>query len=129
MNLQAVNSNCARAIVYCRSEARDNKKLQHQGRSILAYAETQGYTVKETFMESGKMESLTYNSLRLRAKYREFDVLLISELDALGNSPIEITNEINYLVENSIKIISLKEGELNADTLPTLFRKGFRFVK
>ena len=80
-------------------------------------------------MESGTMDSLTYHSLRLRAKYREFDILLVAELEVLGNSPIEITQEINYLVENGIKVLSLKDGELNGETLPVAFRKNFRLVK
>lgn len=69
------------------------------------------------------------DSLRLRAKYREFDILLVAELEVLGNSPIEITNEINYLAENGIKVLSLKDGELNGEALPVAFRKNFRLVK
>ena len=126
MNVQSVKNNAVKAIVYCRSEARDD--LQRQEEKILSYAKAQGYTVTETFMESGTMDSLTYHSLRLRAKYREFDILLVTELEVLGNSPIEITQEINYLAENGIKVLSLKDGELNSDTLPSTFRKGFRLV-
>ncbi len=127
MNFQPVKDNETRAIVYCRSEARDDLQLQTE--KILSYANMQGYTVTETFMESGSMDSLTYHSLRLRAKYREFNILLVAELDVLGNSPIEITQEINYLADNGIKVLTLKDGELNGETLPVAFRKSFRLVK
>ena len=73
------------------------------------------------------MGPLTYNNLRLQAKYHEFDELLITEIAVLGNSSIEITEEINYHVENGIKVLSIKDGELNIETLPSQFRKRFRF--
>ena len=82
-----------------------------------------------TILESGKMDALTYNNLRLQAKYHKFEVLLVPELEMLGNSPIEITHEVTFLIENGVRVISLKEGELNVETLPITFRKGFRFVK
>ena len=75
------------------------------------------------------MDALTYNNLRLQAKYREFDVLVVPELEVLGNSPIEITHEVNFLAENGVKVVSVKDGELNVETLPNAFRKGFRLVK
>ena len=127
MSFQSVKDNEIRAIVYCRSEARAD--LQRQKKEVLSFAKAQGYTVTETFVESGTMSSLTYHSLRLRAKYREFDILLVAELEVLGNSPIEITQEINYLAGNGIKVLSLKDGELNGETLPVAFRKSFRLVK
>lgn len=127
MKVQSEKNTETRTIVYCRSDARDD--LQRQKEKNLSYAKAQGYTVTETFLESGTMGSLTYHSLRLRAKYREFDILLVAELEVLGNSPIEITHEINYLAENGIKVLSLKDGELNGETLPDAFRKNFRLVK
>lgn len=128
MNVQSVKNKGARAIVYCRSEARDG--LQRQEEKILKYVKSQDLSVRETFMESGnKTDSLTYHSLRLRAKYREFDVLLITELSVLGNGAIEITHEVSFLNENGVKVVSVKDGELNAETLPQTFRKNFCLVK
>lgn len=80
------------------------------------------------FLESGDTDSLTYRSLRLRAKYREFDNLLITGLSVLSNSAIEITHEVSFLNENGVKVVSLKDGELNVETLPQIFRKGFKIV-
>ena len=45
-----------------------------------------------------------YNNLRLQAKYHEFDELLITKLAVLGNSSIEITEEIGSLVANGVKV-------------------------
>ena len=92
------------------------------------YAKANGLSAIRTILESGKMDALTYNNLRLQAKYREFDVLIVPELEVLGNSPIEITHEVNFLTENGVKVVSIKDGELNAETLPSTFRKGFRLV-
>ena len=75
------------------------------------------------------MDALTYHNLRLQARYHEFDELLITELVVLGNSSIEVTEEIRFLVENGVKVLSLKDGELNIETLPSAFRKNFRLAK
>ena len=75
MNEQSEKNSGTRTIIYCRSDKRDN--LHQQEEKILSYAKAQGYTVTETFMESGTMGPLTYHGLRLRAKYREFDILLV----------------------------------------------------
>ena len=38
-------------------------------------------------------------------------------------------HEVNFLTENGVKILSLIDGELNVETLPMIFRRGFRLVK
>ncbi len=130
MNNQAVSKETAKkAILYCRSVAGDRAELQNQSEALSIYAKATGLSAIRTILESGKMDALTYNNLRLQAKYREFDVLIIPELEVLGNSPIEITHEVNFLIEHGVKVVSIKEGELNAETLPNTFRKGFRLVK
>ncbi len=130
MNNQAVSKGTAKkAILYCRSVAGDRAELQSQSEVLTEYTKANGLSAMRTILESGKMDALTYSNLRLQAKYREFEVLLVPELDVLGNSPIEITHEVNFLTENGVKVISLKDGELNVETLPIIFRKGFRLVK
>ena len=118
-----------KAILYCRSEAGNRAELQSQSEALTKYAKANGLSAIRTILESGTMDALTYNNLRLQAKYREFDVLLVPKLEVLGNSPIEITHEVNFLTENGVKVVSIKDGELNAETLPSAFRKGFRLVK
>ena len=118
-----------KAILYCRSVAGNRAELQSQSEALTEYAKANGLSAIRTILESGTMDALTYNNLRLQAKYREFDVLVVPELQVLGNSPIEITHEVKFLNENNVKVISIKDGELNAGTLPCTFRKGFRLVK
>lgn len=125
-NLVANEERETRAILYCRSAKNDNAELQEQKAVLDNYANTNGLAVVRTYMESGTMGALTYNNFRLQAKYNEFDELLITELSVLGNSSIEITEEISCLVDNGIKVLSIKDGELNVETLPSVFRKYFR---
>ncbi len=130
MNNQVVSRETTKkAILYCRSVVGDRAELQSQSEALTAFAKANGLSAIRTILESGTMDALTYNNLRLQAKYREFNVLVVPELEVLGNYPIEITHEVNFLTENGVKIISLKDGELNVETLPMIFRKGFRLVK
>lgn len=116
----------ARVILYCRSAKSDNLELQEQKNVLDGYAKANGLVVVCNYMESGTMSTLTYNNLRLQAHYHEFDELLITELAVLGNLSIEITEELSYLLGNGIKVLSIKDGELNIETLSSLFRKRFR---
>lgn len=118
-----------RSILYCRSANGDNTELQEQKDALDDYAKANGLAVVRTYRESGTMGALTYNNLRLQARYYEFDELLITELSVLGNSSIEITEEISFLVASGVKVLSLKDGELNVETLPNVFRNNFRLLK
>ena len=130
MNNQVISQERSKkAILYCRSVARDCAELQSQSAALTEYAKANGLSVIRTVLESGSMDALTYNNFRLQAKYHEFDILLISELEVLGNSPIEITHEVNFLIVHGVQVRSIKDGELNAETLPSIFRKGFRLYK
>ncbi len=115
-----------RAILYCRSAKGNNSELQEQKDLLDEYVKENGLMVARTYLESGTMSTLTYSNLRLQARYLEFDELLITELAVLGNSSIEITEEVGHLVESGVKVLSLKDGELNIETLPSVFRKNFR---
>ncbi len=117
--------NKTRAILYCRSAKGDNSELQEQKDVLDNYAKAKGLAVVRTYIESGTMGALTYHNLRLQVRYHEFDELLITELAVLGNSSIEITEEISFLVASGIRVLSLKDGELNVETLPSMFRKDF----
>ncbi len=125
----AMERNETRAILYCRSAKGDNSELQEQKDVLDNYAKAKGLAVVRTYIESGTMGELTYHNLRLQAKYHEFNELLITELSVLGNSSIEITEEISHLVSNGVKVLSLRDGELNVETLPNVFRKYFRIKR
>lgn len=128
-NQVASKGNETRAILYCRSVKNDNVELQEQKSALDNYAKANGLVVVRTYTESGTIGALTYKNLRLQARYHEFNELLITELAMLGNSSIEITEEISSLVENGIKVQSIKDGELNVETLLSVFRKNFRLNK
>ena len=129
MTEQTVRSEAKkRTIAFCCAPIGDRVGMERQNEILSAYAKENDMRIGETFESNARMESFVYRSLRLRAKYREFDVLLITDLDMLGNSPIEITHEINFLNENGVTVMSVQDGELNSTTLPILFRKMFRLV-
>ena len=125
----AKEGNKTRAILYCRLANGDHSELQEQKDVLDNYAKANGLAVVRTYIESGTMSTLTFSNLRLPARYHEFDELLITELFVLGNSKIEITEEISFLVASGVKVLSLKDGELNVETLPSVFRKYFRLHK
>ena len=125
-NQIAMEGNKMKTILYCRSAKGDDSELQEQKDVLDNCVKANGLVVVRTYMERGTMGTLTYHNLRLQARYHEFDELLITELAVLGNSSIEITEEIGFLVENGIKVLSIKDGELKVNTLPCLFRNGLR---
>lgn len=130
MNSKITSNEKSKKVILYRSSVVGNRaELQSQSEALTAFAKVNGLSAIRTILESGTMDALTYNNLRLQAKYREFDVLVVPELEVLGNSPIEITHEVNFLAENGVKVVSVKDGELNVETLPNAFRKGFRLVK
>lgn len=129
MNEQAVKAGVMKAILCCRAASGDREAIQRQEKMLSEYATDRDYTVTETFIGYGAMDSMIYHSLRLRAKYHEFDILLIAGLDVLGNGAIEITHEIDFLNRNGVKVLSLQEGELNSETLPQIFRSKFKLVE
>lgn len=124
----AKEGNKTRTILYCRSAKGDESELQEQKVLLDEYFKENELAVVRTYMESGTMGTLTYNDLRLQAWYHEFDELIITELAVLGNSSIEITEEISCLVDSGVKVLSLEDGELNVETLPRVFRKYFRHI-
>lgn len=129
MNNQVISrENEKRVIAYCYAAKGNDRETQRQVDKISDYVKKNGLSVCVTFRANARMDGFTYRNLRLRATYREFDILLVPELDSLGNSPIEVTQEVNFLNANGVIVISLKDGELNSTTLPILFRKMFRIV-
>lgn len=116
-----------KVILYSRSANGNNAELRKQKEVLDEHVKANGLTVFRTYLESGTMSALTYNNLRLQVKYHEFDELLITELAVLGNSSIEITKEVGFLVEKGERVISIKDGELNVEILPKVFRKYFHF--
>ena len=62
------------------------------------------------------------------ARYDECDVILIENFDVLDFSPDVTTEEIKYLNERGVRIVSVDEGEITPDMLPDLYRKRFKVI-
>lgn len=50
-------------------------------------------------------------------------------INIFGRTPIEITEEIKFLENNGVKVISLSEGEISVENLPLVFRRQFKVIK
>ena len=116
-----------KAVVYCRGNTQNELDLQY--RKLLTFAEKNGYSIVRTILEFGQLDDITWRTLRLMARYREYSVLLIDTLDVLNTSPENITEEIRYLSANGISIMSIKDGTITTENLPELFRKRFKVIK
>ena len=62
------------------------------------------------------------------ARYDECDVILVENFDVLDFSPDVTTEEIKYLKERGVRIVSVDEGEITPDMLPDLYRKRFKVI-
>lgn len=60
--------------------------------------------------------------------YDECDVILVETFDVLDFSPDVTTEEIKYLNERGVRIVSVDEGEITPDMLPDLYRKRFKVI-
>ena len=60
--------------------------------------------------------------------YDECDVILVENFDVLDFSPDVTTEEIKYLNERGVRIVSVDEGEITPDMLPDLYRKRFKVI-
>ncbi|MBQ3495207.1 MAG: recombinase family protein [Clostridia bacterium] len=67
-------------------------------------------------------------NFRQMARYDECDVILVENFDVLDFSPDVTTEEIKYLNERGVKIVSVDEGEITPDKLPDLYRKRFKVI-
>ena len=82
-----------------------------------------------TISEFGNSDDMAWRTLRLMARYREYEILLIDALDVLNTSPENITEAIRYLSQNGVSVVSIKDGTITTENLPELFRKRFKVIK
>lgn len=121
----------ANAAVLCRSETGCKEDLTHNEQVLSFYAKEKGYAVTRVYREYGDGEMSGRTSLRdfrRMAKYGEIQAIFLPELNTFGDNPECVTEEIRYLTEYGVKVISLKDGELTTDRLPALFRSQFRVI-
>ena len=116
-----------KAVVYCRGNTQNELNLQYE--ELRTFAEKNGYRIVRTITEFGDLDDMTWRTLRLMARYREYDILFIDTLDVLNTSPENITEEIRYLSQNGISVVSIKDGTITIENLPDLFCKRFKVIK
>ncbi len=116
-----------KAVVYCRGNTQKELDLQYEG--LRTFAERNGYHIVRTVTEFGDLDNMTWRNLRVMARYREYDILLLDTLDVLNASPENITEEIRHLSQNGVSVVSVKDGTLTTENLPELFRKRFKVIK
>lgn len=116
-----------KAVMYCRGNMQKELKLQYE--ELRTFAEMNGYHIVRTISEFGDLDDMTWRTLRIMARYREYDILLINTLDVLDTSPENIMEEIRHLSQNDISVVSIKDGTLTTENLPELFRKRFKVIK
>ena len=117
-----------RAVLWCRSETRNNEDLTRQNQVLSFYCKERGIEEVQTILEYGKADIMKLRSFRLMAKYDECDLILIENFEIFGFAPDVAIEEIKYLNENGVKVVSVDEGELTPERLPELYRKQFKVI-
>lgn len=115
-----------KAVLLCRSESGDREELLQQMNRLTSYAKEQEWKIDKIYSLTGKMGGITLWDLRLKARYREYDYLLIDNFDVFSMPPDESMEEVRFLIENGVEIRTLSGETLTCENLPTLFRSRFK---
>ena len=115
-----------KVVLLCRSECGNKEELLQQMNKLVAYAKAKEWKVDKIYSLTGKMGGITLWDLRLKAKYREYDYLLIDNFDIFSMPPDESMEEVRFLIENGVEIRTLSGETLTCENLPTLFRNRFK---
>ena len=99
-----------RAVLWCRSEMGNTEDLTRQNQVLSFYCKEQGMKAVRTIIEYGKADILKLRNFRQMARYDECDVILVENFDVLDFSPDVTTEEIKYLNERGVRIVSVDEG-------------------
>ena len=93
---------------------------------LSSYAKNNDWKVVKIFSETGKLGNLTLWDLRLMAKHKEFEYLLMKDFETFSMPPDESMEEVRYLIENGVEVRTLNDGNLTCESLPALFRNRFK---
>lgn len=115
-----------KAVLLCRSESGDREELLQAMNVLSSYAKNNDWKVVKIFSETGKLGNLTLWDLRLMAKHKEFDYLLLKDFETFSMPPDESMEEVRYLIENGVEVRTLNDGNLTCESLPMLFRNRFK---
>lgn len=117
-----------RAVLWCRSDVGNKEDLALQNQVLSFYCKEQGMKTVRTIIEYGKADILKLRNFRQMAKYDECDVILVKNFEIFGFASDVTIEEIKYLNENGVKVVSVDEGELTPEKLPELYRKQFKVI-
>lgn len=115
-----------KVVLLCRSESGDREELLQAMNVLSSYAKNNDWKVVKIYSETGKLGNLTLWDLRLMAKHKEFDCLLLKDFETFSMPPDESMEEVRYLIENGVEVRTLNDGNLTCESLPTLFRNRFK---
>ena len=115
-------------VVYCLYRVSTKGQVDHddipmQRTACRAFAEKMGWTVCKEFYEKGisgykvsAQERDAIQDLKVAAKKREFDILLVFMFDRLGRIPNETPFVLEWFVKTGIEVWSAKEGQQTFDS-------------
>lgn len=105
-----------RTVIWCCADTQDGTRRQKE--HVNLYAEQESLQVVKTISEVGKLDYFSIGVIHRRAKYKEYDLLLIEGLEVMDFSADVLTKEVRYLNTNRVKVFSLNDGEITVNTLP-----------
>ena len=118
-----------KAVLLCRAEDGNSEELSRQMKRLSSYAKESDWTVGKTYLLTGKLGGITLWDLRLKAKCREYDYLLIEKFDVFAMPPDECVEEVKFLQDNGVEIRTLSGEMLTCESLPTLFRSRLKLIR
>ncbi len=113
-------------VLLCRVKNGEQAEQKRMMDALTSYARAKEWKTVKIFSQTGTVSSMILYDLRLMAKYKEYDYLLIESFDVFAMPPDETMEEVRYLLENGVEVKTIKDGDLTRDSIPTLFRKRFQ---
>ena len=110
----------------------DDCLLPVQQEKCVALCEQNGWGIIDTITETksayknGMYERESIIDISNRTSNNEFDVLVAFKLDRIGRKGNETTNFITGLLEKGIRVFTVVEGEITADSFEDEFMLTFR---
>ena len=118
-----------KAVLLCRAEDGNSEELSRQMKELSSYAKESKWKVEKTYLLTGELGGITLWDLRLKAKYREYDYLLIEKFDVFTMPLDECIEEVKFLRDNGVEIRMLSGETLTCESLPTLFRSRLKLIR
>ncbi len=115
-----------RVVLLCRVENGEKTEQKRMMDTLTAYAREREWKTVKMFSQTGTVSSMILYDLRLMAKFREYDYLLIEDFNVFAMPPDETMEEVRYLLEHGVEVKTIKDGDLTCDSLPMLFRQRFQ---